>query len=64
MTFINAGIPVALLEVSSDKAVAARASIEQTYKSSSAFKSGKMTPAHVAKLVDLVAPTASYADLR
>lgn len=43
MVMANAGIPVTLVETSSELAEAAKQRIESTYKMSSAFKSGKMS---------------------
>jgi 3-hydroxyacyl-CoA dehydrogenase len=43
MVMANAGIPITLVETTPELAEAARQRIENTYKMSSAFKSGKMT---------------------
>ena len=64
MSLINAGIPVTLLEVSPEKAERALADIYQTYKKSSAVRSGRMQAIDVTRLIELVTTTASYSDLR
>jgi 3-hydroxyacyl-CoA dehydrogenase len=43
MVIANAGLPVTLVETSPELAEAAKQRIENTYKMSSAFKSGKMS---------------------
>jgi 3-hydroxyacyl-CoA dehydrogenase len=57
MCFANAGIPVTLVETSQDIAQASLQRIENTYKASSAFKSGKMTEEAVNKLTGLITPS-------
>jgi 3-hydroxyacyl-CoA dehydrogenase len=49
--------------VSPEKAQTAMASIERTYQSSSAYKSGKQTDEQVKRLTDLVKCTTEYASL-
>lgn len=49
--------------MSPEKAQTAMASIERTYKSSSAYKSGKQTDEQVKRLTDLVKCTTEYASL-
>ena len=57
------GIPVTLLEVNQSKADAAKLAIESTYKSSSAYKSGKMTEGQVSQLLAKLTPTDRYSEL-
>lgn len=56
MTMANAGINTTLLEASPEKAAESLQKIEKVYKSSSAFKTGKLTEADVVRLTDLITP--------
>lgn len=49
MCFLDAGVPVTLLDVDEKAAAAARSGIEETYKRSSAFRKGKLTEAALEK---------------
>ena len=57
MSFANAGIPVTLVETSSELADKAVKRIESTYKASSAYKSGKMSDDKVTALTALITPS-------
>jgi 3-hydroxyacyl-CoA dehydrogenase len=54
MCFAEAAIPTTLVETSTEAAQTARERIERTYKSSSAYKSGKMTDVKVDQLLSLI----------
>lgn len=57
MCFAEAGVPSTLVETTSEIAQQARARIERTYKSSSAYKNGKMNDEKVNKLVNMISFT-------
>mmetsp|Transcript_24821 Transcript_24821/g.25449 ORF Transcript_24821/g.25449 Transcript_24821/m.25449 type:complete len:716 (-) Transcript_24821:46-2193(-) len=54
MSFAEAGLPVILVETSAENAANTRKRIDQTYRSSSAFKSGKMDESKVEKLLNKI----------
>jgi 3-hydroxyacyl-CoA dehydrogenase len=54
MCFAEAAIPTTLVETTIEAARTARERIERTYKSSSAYKSGKMTDAKVDQLLNFI----------
>lgn len=64
MCFANAGIPVTLVETSKEASQAAVDRITRTYKSSSAYRSGKMTDEGINKLLSLITPVHDMGDLR
>lgn len=57
MCFVEAGIPVTLVETSPESALQARARIERTYKSTSAYKNGKMSDEQVNKFLNMISFT-------
>lgn len=57
MCFAEAGIPVTLVETSLELAQSARDRIQRTYKSSSAYKSGKLSDEKVGKMVSMISFT-------
>ena len=58
MNFLNAGIPVALLETKQEALDKGIATIRKNYENS--MKKGKLTPAQVAERMGLVTPTLAY----
>jgi 3-hydroxyacyl-CoA dehydrogenase len=62
MNFLNAGIPVTLLEVSPDALERGVATVRKNYENSA--KKGKMKPGEVEQRLALLHPTLSYDDLR
>ena len=61
MNFLNAGIPVSLLEVNQEALDKGIATIRRNYESS--IKKKKMTPAELETRMALLKPTVSYEDL-
>lgn len=61
MNFLNAGIPVMLLETKQDALDRGLATIRKNYENSA--KKGKLTAEQVEQRVSLIAPTLDYADL-
>jgi len=61
MNFLNAGIPVVLLETKQDVLDRGVATIRRNYEASA--KKGRMTQEQVEKLMAMIRPTLSYADL-
>ena len=64
MSLVNAGIHVVWVESSEEKMDEAMARVGKTYRSSSAFKSGKMTEADVLKRYQLITPTTDMKKLQ
>ena len=62
MNFINAGIPVTLLEMQQDALDRGVATIRKNYENTA--KKGRMTPDEVEQRMSLVKPTLSYDDLK
>jgi len=62
MNFLNAGIPVTLLETSQDALDRGLATIRRNYESSA--RKGKLTAAQVEQRMGLLTPTLEYADLK
>ena len=62
MNFLNAGIPVALLETKQDALDKGLATIRKNYENS--MKKGKLTPAQVEERMGLVTPTLAYESFR
>jgi len=62
MNFINAGIPVTLLEMKQEALERGLATIRSNYEAS--VKKGKLKPEAVAERMALIAPTLSYDDLK
>lgn len=60
MSFAEAGLPVTLVETSLENATNTRKRIDQTYRSSSAFKSGKMDDSKVEKLLNMITFTDDF----
>ena len=63
MSFANASIPVVLVESTADLALQALARIRSTYKSSSAYKSGKLSDAMLEKTMAYISVTSQLSDL-
>lgn len=63
ISFLNASFPVTLVEMTQEAAAAALHRIETTYKSSSAYKQGRMTDAKVNSLLGNLTVTTDIADL-
>ncbi|HWU74944.1 MAG TPA: 3-hydroxyacyl-CoA dehydrogenase NAD-binding domain-containing protein [Rhodanobacter sp.] len=61
MNFLNAGIPVTVLETKQEALDRGIATIRRNYESSA--KKGKLTAAQVEQRMSLLAPTLAYADL-
>jgi 3-hydroxyacyl-CoA dehydrogenase len=61
MNFLNAGIPVTILETKQDALDRGLATIRKNYENSA--KKGKLTAEQVEQRMGLLAPTLSYADL-
>ncbi|HMM54400.1 MAG TPA: 3-hydroxyacyl-CoA dehydrogenase NAD-binding domain-containing protein [Candidatus Desulfobacillus sp.] len=61
MNFLNAGIPVALLEVKQEALEKGVATIRKNYEGS--LKKGRLTPEKLAGRMELLRPTLSYDDL-
>lgn len=64
MSLVNAGIHVVWVESSEDNMDAAMKRIGTTYRSSSAYKSGKMTESDVLKRYQLITPTTDMKKLQ
>ncbi len=62
MNFLNAGLPVALLEMKQEALDKGLATIRKNYENS--MKKGKLTAAQVEERMGLVAPTLAYESLR
>ena len=62
MSFLNAGIPVAILETKQEALDRGLATIRRNYESS--VKRGKLTPEKLASRMALLAPTLSYDDVK
>src|SRR5437016_7174197 len=62
MNFLNAGIPVALLEAKKEALEKAQATIRGIYEASA--KKGRLTSQQVAERMGLLKPTLSYGDLK
>ena len=62
MSFLNAGIPVAILETKQEALDHGLATIRRNYESS--VKRGKLTPEKLASRMALLAPTLSYDDVK
>ncbi|HXS53731.1 MAG TPA: 3-hydroxyacyl-CoA dehydrogenase NAD-binding domain-containing protein [Usitatibacter sp.] len=62
MSFLNAGIPVAILETKQEALDGGLATIRRNYESS--VKRGKLTPEKLASRMALLAPTLSYDDVK
>jgi 3-hydroxyacyl-CoA dehydrogenase len=62
MNFLNAGVPVALLEMKQEALDKGLATIRKNYENS--MKKGKLTPAQVEERMSLVTPTLEYTSFR
>ncbi len=62
MNFLNAGLPVTLLETKQDALDRGLATIRKNYENSA--KKGKLTPEQVEQRMALITPTLSYDDLK
>lgn len=61
MNFVNAGLPVTLLETSQEALDRGLATIRKNYESQ--VKKGKLTPAQLDERMALISPTLAYGDL-
>ncbi|CCD38107.1 Enoyl-CoA hydratase /Delta(3)-cis-delta(2)-trans-enoyl-CoA isomerase / 3-hydroxyacyl-CoA dehydrogenase / 3-hydroxybutyryl-CoA epimerase [Candidatus Paraburkholderia kirkii UZHbot1] len=63
MNFLNAGLPVVLLETKQDALDRGLATIRRNYEDEAQVKKGKLTQEKVEERMALIHPTLSYADL-
>ena len=63
MCFLDAGLPVTLVDVDADAAEKAAAGIEATYKRSSAFKKGRLSEEALSKKMEMLDVSAIFSTL-